>query len=64
MGAPRAQERKVIRMPWVNKPPPVPNRHTVKAQKMDRKADRQKDAFMANHYREKADKAARKGGWK
>ena len=52
-------------MPWVNKPPRVQNRHTARAQKMDRKADRQKDAFAANHYREKADKAARKsGGWK
>ena len=53
-------------MPWKTTKPTVINRHTLKAQKLDRKADRKlarNDLFGACETRNKADKAARKGGW-
>ena len=55
-------------MPWFNKQPARASRHTVRAQRFDRKADREVarrgDPFLASHWRDKADKAAKKGGWK
>jgi hypothetical protein len=53
-------------MPWVEKPPPKENRHTLRARIYDAKAARavrRGDPISATHYSDKADKAARKGGW-
>ena len=59
-------------MPYRDVAPVRQDRHTLKAQKYDRKADQAAedgDAMEANYYRDKADKAAdrahrRGGGWR
>jgi hypothetical protein len=53
-------------MPWVYSRPPVINNKTLKAQKLDRRADkalRDGKPHQAGRLRDKADKIARKGGW-
>jgi hypothetical protein len=53
-------------MPWEKTAPPEWNRHTVKAAKLDAKADRalrRGDIIRAVELGERADRIARKGGW-
>lgn len=53
-------------MGWKKTEPPQVNRHTLKAQKLDAKAEkaaRKGDLIRACELSNKADKAGRKGGW-
>ena len=47
-------------------PAPTLNKHTLRAQKLDKKADkadRKGNGIRSGWYRGKADRAAEKGGW-
>ena len=53
-------------MPWIKTKPPVINNKTLKADRLDRRADkalRKGDLTRACDLRRKADKTAAKGGW-
>lgn len=56
-------------MGWIMGTPPRRNKHTLRAQKLDRKAAKVSRRYgipgaeRASRLERKADKAARKGGW-
>jgi len=53
-------------MPWIKTQPPEQNKHTLKAAKLDAKADRaqRRGAIeRAERLERRADRIARKGGW-
>jgi hypothetical protein len=53
-------------MPWRNTNPPRENKHTLRARKLDAKAEkasRRGQIDTSVRLERKADKAARKGGW-
>ena len=61
-----AKEGAVVMMPWVNSKPPRENKHTLRAQKLDRKSDqaaKRGNYDLSARLERRADKAARKGGW-
>jgi hypothetical protein len=53
-------------MPWTKTKPTARNKHTVKAAKLDAKAERalrRGDPLRAAELTHRADRIARKGGW-
>lgn len=53
-------------MPWIKTDPPAWNKHTLKAARLDAKADRalrRGDVERAGRLERRADRIARKGGW-
>jgi hypothetical protein len=53
-------------MPWIKTSPPAWNKHTLKAEKLDRKASKaakRGDTDSYGRLTRKADRRAAKGGW-